>query len=148
MGGEVDLIGQLTAADGVTTLTRPLTPAGETFTQATATPDTVAAGEALLEAAAQAGFGELDGVILVDSIWLADLLRVSGSVDLPGRPLPLNGDQAPGFLELDVYEAADLPSAEGRRAKVATAIVRSYLAKRPATEASPRAWRARWRPGT
>ncbi|MGZ8744845.1 MAG: DUF4012 domain-containing protein [Nocardioides sp.] len=135
VGGEVDLIGELTALDGVMTLTTALTPAGDAFTNATATADSVAAGEALLTAARDAGLGELDGVILVDSMWLADLLHVSGSVDLPGRPLPLNGDQAARFLERDVFEAPDLAAAEQRRARVATAIVESYLSKRPATEA-------------
>ncbi len=135
VGGEVDLIGELTAVDGVMTLTTPLTPAGDAFADATASTDSAAAAEELLAAAEDAGLGELDGVILVDSMWLADLLHVSGSVDLPARPLPLNGDQAARFLERDVFEASDLAAAEQRRATVATAIVESYLSKRPATEA-------------
>jgi hypothetical protein len=135
IGGEVDLVGELTAVDGTMTLTTALTPAGEEFRQATAASTSVAAGDALLTAASEVGFGRLDGVILTDSMWLADLLHVTGSVALPGRPLPLNGDQAARFLERDVYETADLPSAEQRRARVASAIVESYLSKRPATEA-------------
>ena len=50
-GGEVDLIGVLSARDGVVALDAPLTPAGAEFAQATATTDGRSAGENLLAAA-------------------------------------------------------------------------------------------------
>jgi hypothetical protein len=135
VGGEVDLIGVLTADDGVVTLSTPITPAGEPFAEATATTDGRSAGENLLAAAREEGLGELDGVLLADSLWLADAVWTSGSAEVPERDLPVNPDEAPRVLEREVFEGRDAAAAATRRAEVATAIVESYLARRPATEA-------------
>lgn len=134
-GGEVDLVGVVTARDGVMRLTTPLAPAAPAFRDATATTDGAAAGENLLAAARDAGLGELDGAILADSIWLADLLWTTGSAEVPDRPLPVNSDEGPRVLEREVFEGRDLPAAETRRAEVANRVVTSYLERRPATEA-------------
>lgn len=133
-GGEVDLIGVLSARDGVLALDSPLTSASPEFAQATATTDGRSAGENLLAVARESGFGELDGVVLADSMWLADAVWTTGSVEVSDRPLPVNGDQAPKVLEREVFEGRDLAAAQTRRAEVATAVVESYLARRPATE--------------
>jgi hypothetical protein len=135
VGGEVDLIGVLTARNGVMTLTTPLTPAGEGFAQATAATDGRAAGENLLAAASDEGLGDLDGVLLADSMWLADALWTTGTAEVSGRELPVNPDEAPMVLEREVFEGRDVSAAATRRAEVANAIVESYLARRPATEA-------------
>ena len=135
VGGEVDLIGVLTADDGVMTLSTPMTPAGEAFAGATATTDARSAGENLLAAAREEGLGELDGVLLADSLWLADAVWTSGTAEVPERDLPVNPDEAPTVLEREVFEGRDVAAAATRRAEVATAIVESYLARRPATEA-------------
>jgi len=134
-GGEVDLIGVLTADDGVLSLDAPLSPADDAFADATATTDARAAGDDLLAAAREAGLGELDGVMLTDSLWLANALWTTGSVDVTERRLPVNGDEAAEVLEREVFEGADASAAAARRAEVATAIVESYLTGRPATEA-------------
>jgi hypothetical protein len=135
VGGEVDLIGVLTARDGVMTLTTPLTPAGEGFARATAAIDGRSAGENLLAAAREEGLGEMDGVILADSMWLADALWTTGTAEVSERDLPVNPDEAPVVLEREVFEGRDVAAAATRRAEVANAIVGSYLARRPATEA-------------
>ena len=135
VGGEVDLIGVLTANDGVMTLSTPLTPAGEGFARATDTTDARSAGENLLEAARDEGLGELDGVLLADSMWLADAVWTTGTAEVPERDLPVNPDEAPTVLEREVFEGRDVAAADTRRAEVANAIVESYLARRPATEA-------------
>jgi len=134
-GGEVDLVGVLSARDGVMTLSSALTPAGEAFAATTTTTDARAAGANLMAAATDAGFGKLDGVVLADSLWLADALWTTGSVEVADRALPVNSDQAAKVLEREVFEARDAGAAATRRAEVATAIVESYLARRPATEA-------------
>ncbi len=135
VGGEVDLIGVLTANDGVMTLSTPLTPAGEGFARATDTTDARSAGENLLAAARDEGLGELDGVLLADSMWLADAVWTTGTAEVPERDLPVNPDEAPTVLEREVFEGRDVAAAATRRAEVANAIVESYLARRPATEA-------------
>jgi hypothetical protein len=135
VGGEVDLIGVVTAVDGTMRLEAPLTPAGELFTGTTATTDGRSAGENLLAAAGSSGLGDLDGVLLTDSLWLADALWTTGTADIPGRRLPLNSDQAPDMLERGVFKGSSATAAEARRAEIATAIVESYLARRPSTEA-------------
>jgi hypothetical protein len=135
VGGEVDLVGVLTARDGVMTMTTPLTPAGEGFARATAATDGRSAGENLLAAAADEGLGELDGVLLADSLWLADAVWTTGTAEVSERDLPVNPDEAPMVLEREVFEGRDVAAAATRRAEVANAIVESYLARRPATEA-------------
>jgi len=134
-GGEVDLIGVLAAREGVMTLDGDLSPAGDRFTQATATPDVAVAAEELLAAASDEGLGGLDGVVLTDSAWLADALWTTGSVEVTDRDLPVNSDQALKVLEREVFEGLTAAPAADRRAEVATAVVESYLADRPATEA-------------
>ena len=134
VGGEVDLIGVVTADDGVMTLGAPLTPAGALFTGATATTDGRSAGENLLAAAATSGLGDLDGVLLTDSLWLADALWTTGTVEIPGRRLPLNSDQAADMLERGVFKGSSATAAAARRAEIATAIVESYLTRRPSAE--------------
>ena len=134
-GGEVDLIGVLTARSGVMALDAPLTPAGATFAETTVAGDARAAGENLLGAASDAGLGELDGVVLTDSVWLADALWTTGSVEVADRELPVNSDEAVKVLEREVFEGRTAAAAATRRAEVATAVVESYLEDRPATEA-------------
>ncbi|MEX1264159.1 MAG: hypothetical protein WEE66_09535 [Actinomycetota bacterium] len=135
VGGEVDLIGVLKARDGALSLEGPLTPADAEFAETTATRDARTAGENLLAVASDAGLGKLDGVILTDSVWLAHALLVTGSVEVAGRDLPVNTDQALKVLEREVFEGRDSASAAERRARIATTVVESYLDARPATEA-------------
>ncbi len=134
IGGEVDLIGVLTARDGALSLTEPLTPAGGAYAQATAAGDAQEAGQQLLTAASEDGLGSFDGVVLTDSVWLADAVWTTGAVEVDGRDLPVNPDRALKVLEREVFEAKTAASAIERRAEVATAVVESYLADRPATE--------------
>jgi hypothetical protein len=134
IGGEVDLIGVLTARDGVLSLAEPLTPAGAAYAQATASADAEEAGQRLLTAAIEDGLGSFDGVVLADSVWLADAVWTTGAVEVAGRDLPVNPDRALKVLEREVFEARTASAAIDGRAEVATAIVESYLAERPATE--------------
>lgn len=133
-GGEVDLVGVLTARDGVVTLSTPLGPASPEFAATTATADGRSAGENLLAVARASGLGEFDGVLLADSLWLADALWSTGSVEVPDRGLPVNSDQAAKVLEREVFEGRDAAAARTRRAEVANAIVSAWLERRPATE--------------
>ena len=123
------------AKDGVHEAQHPLAPAGDAFAEATATTDARAAGENLLAAASEAGLGNLDGVLLADSLWLADALWTTGSAEVSDRVLPVNSDEAARVLEREVFEGRNAAAASTRHAEVANAIVESYLSRRPATEA-------------
>jgi hypothetical protein len=68
-------------------------------------------------------------------MWLADAVWTTGTAEVPERDLPVNPDEAPTVLEREVFEGRDVAAADTRRAEVANAIVESYLARRPATEA-------------
>ena len=103
-GGRVDLVGTLVAERGTITLDGPLVPAGEAFADANVTPDGPTTAQELLRIASTTGLGEvdgraLDGVVLVDSVWLQDALWVTGQVEVPGRRKPLTMDDAAMVLE-------------------------------------------------
>jgi hypothetical protein len=134
-GGRVDLVGTLSAVHGRLRLGAPLVAAGEAFASANLSPDGPTSAGSLLAAASEAGLGDLDGVVLVDSIWLEDALWVTGMVEIPGRARPLTSDGALDVLEREVFEGTDPIVAEDLRANLASAIVSSFLARRPATEA-------------
>jgi hypothetical protein len=51
----------------------------------------------------QSGGQPIDGVMAVDPVGLAALLRYTGPVEVPGHPEPLTEDNAARFLELDQY---------------------------------------------
>jgi hypothetical protein len=51
----------------------------------------------------QSGGAPIDGVLAIDPVGLAALLRYTGPVDIPGYPQPLTEDNAAQFLELDQY---------------------------------------------
>jgi hypothetical protein len=51
----------------------------------------------------QSGGQPIDGVMAVDPVGLAALLRYTGPVEIPGYPEPLTEDNAARFLELDQY---------------------------------------------
>jgi Protein of unknown function (DUF4012) len=51
----------------------------------------------------QSGGQPIDGVMAIDPVGLAGLLRYTGPVDIAGYPEPLTQDNAAQFLELDQY---------------------------------------------
>jgi hypothetical protein len=58
---------------------------------------------AIRELYPQSGGRPIDGVIAIDPVGLAALLRYTGPVDIPGYPEPLTADNAASFLLLDQY---------------------------------------------
>jgi hypothetical protein len=134
-GGRIDLVGTLLAERGRLSLATPLAPAGESFADANLNPDGPTSAQALLVAARDAGMGELDGVVLVDSVWLEDAVWVTGQVEVPGLARPLTSNGTADVLERDVFEGPNVDQDEQLRADLANEIVRSYLERRPSTEA-------------
>lgn len=139
-GGQVDLVGVLVAERGTIALDGPLVPAGQAYADANVTPDGPTTAKELLQIASSTGLGEsdggeLDGVVLVDSVWLQDALWVTGQVEVPGRRQPLTMDDAADVLEREVFEVTSETEAELSRARLANAIVEAYLERRPSTEA-------------
>ncbi|HEY8524259.1 MAG TPA: DUF4012 domain-containing protein [Acidimicrobiales bacterium] len=51
----------------------------------------------------QSGGQPIDGVMAIDPVGLAALLRYTGPVEVPGHPEPLTEENAARFLELDQY---------------------------------------------
>jgi hypothetical protein len=51
----------------------------------------------------QSGGQPINGVLAIDPVGLAALLRYTGPVDIPGHPEPLTEENAARFLELDQY---------------------------------------------
>ncbi|HYD08516.1 MAG TPA: DUF4012 domain-containing protein [Acidimicrobiales bacterium] len=62
--------------------------------------------------AAQLGLGPIDGVIAVDPIAMAGLLRLTGPIDVPGWPVPIDEANAARVLLHEQYLPEDLT---GRR---------------------------------
>ena len=141
-GGEVDLIGVLTADDGVLALDAPLSPA-DRGVRGDDGHGRRAGGrrEPARRRSRSRVSASWTASLLTDSIWLADALWTTGSVDVADRDLPVNSDEAAEVLEREVFEGRDGPAAAARRAVVANAIVESYLAAAPRPRPSP--WRSR-----
>ncbi len=69
----------------------------------TASPDLPDNASAAARIVPQAGVPAIDGVIYVDPIGLAALLRLTGPVTVPGRAEPLTADNAAPYLLRDQY---------------------------------------------
>lgn len=74
----------------------------------TASPDFPKDAVAFSQMAAQAGLGEVEGVVAVDPIALAALLELTGPVEVEGWPVPIGADNAePVLLHEQYLDAAD-----------------------------------------
>lgn len=133
MGGRAGPVGVLTASDGVMTLT-PLEPAGKAFSQATVSPDGPTAARALLSAAEVAGFGELDGVVLTDTVGLQGLLWMVGDVDPPSTSA-MRFQTAITALERTPYLVTDASLGDEDQADLASDVLDATLTRSPSTEA-------------
>ncbi len=132
-GGRLGPVGVLTADAGRLTLS-PLTPADAALADTLSSPDVPSTGPAMLSAAG-AELGPLDGMIVVDTIGLQDLLWMVGDVDLTGEPSNLSQNDTVKTLEQRVFLGTNAGEAEAQQARVAGDAMAAALTRRPSTEA-------------
>lgn len=133
-GGRVGPVGVMTATDGRLTL-EPFAPASGALRNALVSPDFPLDARAMLAAAAEEGTRGLDGVILVDTAGLQDLLWVVGDVTVTALTDPMTQNNAVDALDRDVFLGnAPLP-AEDQQATLAGGLLEAAFTRRPSTEA-------------
>jgi hypothetical protein len=132
-GGRIGPVGVLSAHAGRLSL-EPLAPADATVAGGLDDPDLPTAAPGLL-AEASASQGPLNGVILVDSVGLQDLMWMVGDVDVAGRAEPLSQYNTVDTLERQVFTGTDATAAELLQAQLAGDATDSALTRRPSTEA-------------
>jgi len=81
-------------------------PAG-TWRNVTMSPHFPSVGRVMADLYPQSGGRPVDGVIAVDPVGLAALLRFTGPIEVAGVPGPLTADDAAGFLLRDQYVVLD-----------------------------------------
>ena len=133
-GGRIGPVGVMTATDGKLTL-EPFAPASGRLRNALVSPDLPIDARAMLAAAAEEGTQGLDGVILVDTAGLQDLLWVVGDVQVSGFTDPLTQNNAVIALDRDVFLGHAAAGAEDQQAALAGGLIDEALTRRPSTEA-------------
>ncbi len=74
-----------------------------TWRNLTMSPDFVAIAQAAIQLYPQSSGEPIDGVLSVDPVGLAALMRFTGPIDVPGLPEQLTADNTARFLMLDQY---------------------------------------------
>jgi hypothetical protein len=89
---------------------------------------------ALLQAAEASGLTDLDGVILLDSVALQDIVWAIGDVEAIGVPLGLSDRNTTDSLEIDTFLGDAPPRTAQLHADRVSAILRAFLERRPGVE--------------
>jgi hypothetical protein len=133
-GGRVGPLGVLTADQGTLRL-NPLAPSDRTIATAAATPDFPDDATAMLAAAKAQGEGALNGVIMVDTQGLADLLWMVGDVKSTSWPTALSWANAGTTLDGSIFSGTVAGTAQVQQAALASDVMDAVLARHPSTEA-------------
>jgi hypothetical protein len=72
--------------------------------QANFTPDFPTAAGVVLQMARQLGWGDFDGIILVDPVWMKYMLEAIGPIDIPAWNAPISSDNVLQVLGHDVFQ--------------------------------------------
>ena len=131
--GRVGPVGVLTANHGVLTL-NALAPADATIADAASSPDVPTDGAAILAAAQTAGLGTLDGVIMVDTVGLQQLLWMSGDVKSTAWPTALSWANTVSTLDDAILTGTDAVAADVQQSTLASNILSAILHRRPSAE--------------
>jgi len=75
----------------------------------TSSPDLASAAVAMRQIVDQAGHGPIDGVIVIDPIAIAGLIRLTGPIAVDWWPEPLTADNTAGILLTEQYRQAQDP---------------------------------------
>ena len=133
-GGRVVATGVLTARAGELTLA-PLAPTDASVADAAVSPDVPTAAAAMLAATTEAGAEPLDGVIVVDTVGLQDLLWMVGDVETEAWPTALSQNDAVSILDDEALQGTDVAAADLLQATLSGEILTQALDRRPSTEA-------------
>ena len=133
-GGRTGPLGVLTAHHGTLRL-NPLAPAVRAIADAAASPDFPDDAANMLAAAQAAGQGSVDGVIMVDTQGLQDLLWMVGDVTSTSWPTALSWSNAGATLDGDILTGTAPRAANIQQAALASDIWDAVLARHPSTEA-------------
>ena len=132
--GRVGPVGVLTARHGTLTL-EPFSPADPSIGDAASSPDAPTSAEAMLTAAEASGFDHLDGVFLMDTVGLQDLLWMVGDVDTDAWDTALSRWNAVQVLDADVLQGTNATAADVQQATIAGDVLTTGLTRHPSTEA-------------
>ena len=132
--GRVGPVGVLTARHGTLTL-EPFSPADPSIGDAATSPDAPTSAEAMLTAAEASGFDHLDGVFLMDTVGLQDLLWMVGDVDTDAWDTALSRWNAVQVLDADVLQGTNATAADVQQATIAGDVLTTGLTRHPSTEA-------------
>jgi hypothetical protein len=133
-GGLISTEGILTAQNGHVELGR-LAPASSELAASNVSPDLPTDAPAMLRAAQHDGLGSLDGVMLIDSVGLEDLLWMTGPVSPAALHNPVTMDSGVDVLERRLYTGTDARSAAVAQTGVSAEILKGFLGRRPSMEA-------------
>jgi len=133
-GGRVGPVGVMTATDGRLTL-EPMATADSALANTFVSPNVPVDAKAMLAAAAQQGIQGLDGVIVIDTAGLQDLLWAVGDINVGDLKEPLSQNNAVVALDRDVFKGTALAQATARQAALAGELLDGALTLRPSTEA-------------
>ncbi|MDP9118843.1 MAG: DUF4012 domain-containing protein, partial [Actinomycetota bacterium] len=89
---------------------------------------------ALMQAAEESGMGGVDGVILIDSVALQDLVWTIGDVEVEGLPLALSDQTTTSALEIDAFLGNAPNRAAELHADLVSQILGAFLDRRPGVE--------------
>ncbi len=131
--GRIELAGTLDASGG-TLQVADVGPAPRALAQLESTPDLRADGRAILHAATDTGLGPYDGVWIVDSQALSDLLWAVGDVDSASWPQTLTFENVVGALEVETLQGTNAVEATATRAAIVRDVLTAALERRPGLE--------------
>ena len=133
-GGLITAEGVLSSEKGRIELGR-LTAASSELQASAVSPDLPTDAPAMIQAAQHDGLGALDGVIVIDSVALEDLLWMTGPVSPAALHNPVTMDSGLDVLEKRLYLGTDARQANAAHAEVSQAALEGFLLRRPSMEA-------------
>jgi hypothetical protein len=94
-------------------------------------PDVPTSSDVVLAQAEAAGLGRFDGVIWVDTLWMADMLRAVGPVEVPMWPEPITADGVVEILNRRSFETDDEAASNELQSAVGLAVWDAVLTRDP-----------------
>lgn len=94
-------------------------------------PDVPTSSNVVLAQAAAAGLGSFDGVIWVDTLWMADMLGAVGPVEVDSWPEPITADDVVEVLNRRSFETDDEAASNALQSDVGLAVWEAVLTRDP-----------------
>lgn len=132
-GGVPAVVGVLLVENGSLQL-EAMTPAPKALADIEVSLDWPTTARALMRAAEGSEIDAVDGVILIDSVALQDLVWVIGDVKVKGLPIALSDETTTSALEIDPFLGNDPSQAALVHADRVSRILRAFLERRPGVE--------------